>query len=59
MSVIENMRQVGYPNIYILFTYCILPLAIAIALAIKVVGFSKVRQIFSKIFAMHYDYSKD
>ena len=56
MNAIENMPEVRFSNIYILshFIYYIRPLTIIIALAIKAVGFSKVRQTFSNIFAMHY-----
>ena len=55
------MYEVRFPNIYILshIFYYIPPLAIIIALAIKAVYFSKVRQTFSNIFAMHYGDIKD
>ena len=61
MNAIENMHEVRFPNIYILLhiIYFILPLTIIIALTIKAVGFSKVRQIFSNIFPMHYEDIKD
>ena len=62
MNTIGNMHEVIFPNIYILsdgINY-IRPLTIIIALAIKAVGFSKVRQTFSNnIFAMYYDDVKD
>ena len=47
MNAIGNMHEVRFPNNYIL------PLTIIIALAIKGVSFSKVRQTFNTIFAMH------
>ena len=48
-------------NIYILshIIYYIPPLTIIIALAIKAVGFLKVRQTFSNIFAMYFGNIKD
>ena len=55
MNAIGKMHEVRFPNISILshiFGY-ILPLTIIISLAIKAVGFSKVRQTLSIIFAMH------
>ena len=54
------MHEVRFPNIYILshINY-IVPLTIIIALAIKAVGFSKVRQTLSTKFAMHYGDIKD
>ena len=56
MNVIGNMLEVRYPNICILSNiYYILPLTIYIVLVMKAVGFSKVRQAFINIFAMHYD----
>ena len=47
MNAIENMHEVRFPNIYILsnIIYYILPLTVIIAMAIKSVGFSKVRQL--------------
>ena len=56
MNAIENMHEVRFPNVYILshVIYYIPPLTIIIALEIKAVGFSKVRQTFSNIFAVHY-----
>ena len=57
MNAIENMHEVKFPNICIL-SHIIFhnhPLAIIIALAIKAAGFSKTRQTFSNILAMHYD----
>ena len=61
MYAIGNMHKVRFPNISILshIVCYIPPLIIFIALEIKAVGFSKVRQIFSNIFAMHYDDIKD
>ena len=58
MNAIENMHKVRLSNIYILshIVYYILPLTIIIVLAIKAVGFSKVRQTLSIIFAMHYGF---
>ena len=52
MNAIENMHEVRFPNIYILsHIICYIPpVTIMIALAIKAVGFSKVRQTFSNIF---------
>ena len=66
MNVVENMHEVRmmhdgrFPNIYILshIIYHISPLTTIIVLAIKAVGFSKVRQTFSNVFAMHYGYIK-
>ena len=56
MNAIENIHEVRFPNIYVLshIIYYILPLTIIIALAIKGIGFSKVRQTLSNIFVMHY-----
>ena len=53
--------SVMFPNISILsHIVCHIPLlTVIIALAIKAVGFSKVRQTFSNIFAMHYGDIKD
>ena len=62
MNAIANMHEVRFPNIYILsdVIYYIPPLTvIIIALAIKGVGFSKVRQTFSNIFGMYHDDIKD
>ena len=55
MNVIGNMHEVSFPTIDILWNiiYYILPLTIIIVLAIRAVGFSKVRQGLSNIFAMH------
>ena len=56
MNVIGNTLEVRSPNISILSNiYYILPLTIYIVLVMKAVGFSKVRQDFMNIFAMHYD----
>ena len=51
----ENMHEGRFPNIYILshIIYYIIPLTIIIVLAIKTVGFSKVRQTLSTKFPMH------
>ena len=56
MYAIENMHEVRFRNIYILphIIDYIPPLTIIIALAIKAVGFLKVRQTVRNIFAMHY-----
>ena len=56
MNAIKKMHEVRFPNIYILshMNNYILPVTIIIALAIKAVRFSKIRQILSNIFAMHY-----
>ena len=56
MNAIGNLHEVRFSNISILshIVCYIPPLTIIIALAIKAVGFSKVRQTFSKIYAMHY-----
>ena len=61
MNPIGNMHDVRFRNISILsHIVCYIPsLTIIIALAIKVVGFSKIRQTFSNIFAMHYGDIKD
>ena len=61
MSAIENIHEVRFPNIYVLshIIYYILSLTIIIALAIKGIGFSKVRQTLSNIFVMHYGDIKD
>ena len=61
MNAKENMHEVRFPNIYILshIIYYIVPLTIIIVLAIKAVGFSKVRQTLSTIFVMHYGETKD
>ena len=57
----ENMHEGRFPNIYILshIIYYIVPLTIIIVLAIKAVGFSKVRQTLRTKFAMHYGDIKD
>ena len=56
MNCKENMDEVKFSNIYILshISYYIVLLTIIIVLAIKAVGFSKVRQSLSIKFAMHY-----
>ena len=61
MNAKENMHEVRFPYIYILSHIIndIVPLTIIIALAIKAVGFSKVRQTLSTKFAMHYGDIKD
>ena len=61
MNAIEIMHEVRFPKVYIPshIIFYSPPLTIAIALAIKAVGFSKVRQTFSNIFAMHYSDNKD
>ena len=52
----ENMHEGRFRNIYILshIIHYIAPLSIIIVLAIKALGFSKVRQAISTKFAMHY-----
>ena len=61
MNAIRNLYEVRFPNISILsqIVRYISVLTIIIALAIKAVGVSKVRQTFSNIFAMHYGDVKD
>ena len=62
MNVKENMYEVRFPNINILsphIIYYVVPLTIIIALAIKAVDFSKVRQTLSTIFAVCYGDVKD
>ena len=56
MPFMQNMHEVRFPNIYILsrIIYYTFPLTIIIVLAIKAVGFSKVRLAVSNIFAMQY-----
>ena len=56
MTCKENMDEVKFSNIYILshIIYYIVLLTIIIVLAIKAVGFSKVRQSLSTKFSMHY-----
>ena len=56
MNTIGNMHGVRFPNIDLLsnIIYYILPLTIVIVLAIKPVGFSKVRQSLSNILVIHY-----
>ena len=54
MNAIGNMHE-GRSHI----VCYIPPLTIIIALAIKAVGFSNVRQMLSNIFAMHYGDIKD
>ena len=53
--------EVRFPNIYILsdIVCYIVPLTVIIVLAIKAVGFSKVRKTLSTIFAIHYGDIKD
>ena len=61
MAAIESMHKVRFPNMYIqshIICY-IPPLTIVIILAIKGIGFSKVKQTLSKMFAMHYGDIKD
>ena len=55
------MHEVKFPSIYITLNiiYYIVPLTIITVLAIKAIGFSKVRQTLSTIFAMHYADIKD
>ena len=61
MNAIGNMLEVRFPNIYIPsnIIYYIFPLIMIIVLAIKAVGFSKVRETLSDIFAMHYGNIED
>ena len=61
MNAKENMHEVTFANIYILsyIIYYVLPLTIIIALAIKAVGLSKLKQTFTNIFIMHYGDNKD
>ena len=61
MNAIENIHEVRFANISILshIVYYIPPLTIIIGLTIKAVGFSRVRQTFSNIFAMPYGDKKD
>ena len=61
MSAKENIHEVRLPNIHILshITYYIVSLTLIIVLAVKAMGFSKVRQTLSVIFAMHYGDIKD
>ena len=56
MNVKENIHEGRFPNIYKLshIIYYIVPLTLIIVLAIKAIGFSKIRQTLSTIFAMHY-----
>ena len=56
MNAKENMHEVRFSNIYIPshIIYNIVPLTIIIVLAIKAVGFSKVRQTLSTKFAVYY-----
>ena len=57
MNVIGNMHEVRFPTIYILrnIIYYIPPLTIIVVLTIKAVGFSKIKQGLSSIFAIYYD----
>ena len=61
MNVKENIHEVRFSNIYILshIIYYIVPLTLIIVLAIKAIGFSRIRQTLSTIFAMHYGDIKD
>ena len=61
MNAKENMHEVRLPNIHILshIIYYILSLTLIIVLAIKAMGFSKVRQTLSVILTMHYGDIKD
>ena len=61
MNAIKNLYEVRFPNISILsqIVCYIFVLTIIIALAIKAVGVSNVRQTVSNIFAMHYGDMKD
>ena len=61
MNAIENMNEVKFPKSYTVshIIYYIPSLTLVIALAIKAVGFSKDRQTFINIFAMHYGDNKD
>ena len=61
MNAKENMHEVRFYDIYIPshIIYYIVPLTIIIVLAIKAVGFSKVRQTLCTKFAMHYGDMKD
>ena len=61
MNAKEKMHEVRFPSIYILshIIYYIVPLAVIIVLAVKALGFSKVRQTLSTTFAMRYDDIKD
>ena len=61
MNAIGNMHEMRFRSIYILsrIMYYILPLTIIIVLAMKAVGFSKVGNILSNKFAMHYGDTKD
>ena len=61
MNAIGNMNELRFPKISILSHIVCYnpPLTIIAALAIKAVGFSKVRQTFSNIFAIHCGDIKD
>ena len=61
MNVIGNMHEMRFSNISILshIVCYIPPLTIIIALATKAIGFSKVWQTFSIIFAMHHSDFRD
>ena len=61
MNAKENMHEVRFYDIYIPshIIYYIVPLTIIIVLAIKAVGFSKVRQTLCTKFAMDYGDMKD
>ena len=58
--ILYNLHECAF-NIYILshIIYFIVPLTIIVVLAIKAVGFSKVRQTLSAIFTVHYGDVKD
>ena len=61
MNAIGNMHEMRFSNMSILshIVYYTAPLTIIIALVIKKVGFSKVRQTLRNIFARHYGDIKD
>ena len=61
MENVENMHELRFSNFYKLshIIYYFSPLTIIIALTIKAIGFLKVRQTFSNIFAMYYGDIKD
>ena len=58
---LENMHELRLPNIHMPshIIYYIHQVTIIIALAIKAIGLSKVRQTFSNIFRMHFGDIKD
>ena len=61
MNAIGNMHEMRFSNMSILshIVCYTAPLTIIIALVIKIVGFSKVRQTLRNIFARHYGDIKD